>query len=174
MQDKRRELLKALTLGGGAVAATQLPTSWTKPVVDSVTLPVHAQTTCSPDTIPGITVTCASQTESFWYTIRSSDSSCGFEVSFNDTLPSPPYIRFDQSTSGGFASISLESVELNSSVQGTRNAFVNCQDANSSGTDSFPILAQDETGRSYRLDGQFSIDPTGPSVSMSVLTITPV
>ncbi len=45
MQDKRRELLKALTLGGGAVAATQLPSTWSKPVVDSVMIPAHAQTT---------------------------------------------------------------------------------------------------------------------------------
>ncbi len=50
MQDKRRDLLKALTLGGGAVAATRLPANWSKPVVDSVMLPLHAQTT-------GVTVT---------------------------------------------------------------------------------------------------------------------
>lgn len=45
MQDKRRDLLKALTLGSGAVAATQLPSNWSKPVVESVVLPGHAQTT---------------------------------------------------------------------------------------------------------------------------------
>ena len=45
MKNDRRALLKALTLGTGAVGAAKLPTVWTKPVVDSVTLPAHAQTT---------------------------------------------------------------------------------------------------------------------------------
>ncbi len=45
MQDKRRELLKALTLGGGAVTLTRVPGYWSKPVVDAVVLPAHAQTT---------------------------------------------------------------------------------------------------------------------------------
>ncbi len=44
MQDRRRELLKALSLGGGAVAVTRLPATWSSPVVDAVTLPAHAVT----------------------------------------------------------------------------------------------------------------------------------
>ncbi len=44
MKDQRRKLLKALSLGGAA-AATQLPAKWTKPIVESVSLPAHAQTT---------------------------------------------------------------------------------------------------------------------------------
>src|SRR5690606_9791622 len=47
MKNDRRALLKALTLGTGAVGAAKLPTVWTKPVVDSVALPAHAQTTAS-------------------------------------------------------------------------------------------------------------------------------
>ena len=40
----RRNLLRALTIAGGAVAATQvLPKRWIRPVVDSVEIPVHAQ-----------------------------------------------------------------------------------------------------------------------------------
>lgn len=39
----RRRLLSALTLGGGALAAKSLPERWTQPVVDSVVLPAHAQ-----------------------------------------------------------------------------------------------------------------------------------
>ncbi len=48
----RRKVLKKLLVGGGAaVAASQtLPTKWTKPVVDSVILPAHAQTTVVPTT----------------------------------------------------------------------------------------------------------------------------
>ncbi len=42
----RRLLLKALGAGGGAVVAHRtLPTDWTRPVVESVLLPAHAQTT---------------------------------------------------------------------------------------------------------------------------------
>ncbi len=39
----RRKVLAGL--GGGLFGATQMPKSWTKPVVDSVLLPVHAATT---------------------------------------------------------------------------------------------------------------------------------
>lgn len=41
----RRRLLKCLTAAGGiAVTANQLPRRWTRPVVDAVLLPAHAQT----------------------------------------------------------------------------------------------------------------------------------
>jgi len=44
--DSRRKLLKSIAAGGGAVVAGQtLPKSWSKPVVDSIVLPVHAETT---------------------------------------------------------------------------------------------------------------------------------
>jgi hypothetical protein len=46
MSDKaRRKLLKTIVSGGGViVAGKSLPESWTKPVVDSVMLPAHAET----------------------------------------------------------------------------------------------------------------------------------
>ncbi|KAA3630797.1 MAG: tail fiber domain-containing protein [Proteobacteria bacterium] len=48
MKNSRRDLLKAMTLGTGAVGAAKLPSTWTKPVVESVTIPAHAQTTSVP------------------------------------------------------------------------------------------------------------------------------
>ena len=45
MQEKRRDLLKALTVGGGAITVASLPTKWSKPVVEGVLLPAHAETT---------------------------------------------------------------------------------------------------------------------------------
>ncbi len=46
-QASRRKLLKSILAGGGvAVAGRGLPEQWTKPVVDAVLLPAHAQTTC--------------------------------------------------------------------------------------------------------------------------------
>lgn len=48
----RRRLLKSISaVGGIAVSAKAIPGSWTRPVVDSVLLPVHAQTSkdaCGP------------------------------------------------------------------------------------------------------------------------------
>lgn len=41
--DPRRSLLKTLAVGG--VAGAALPTQWSKPMIDSVVLPAHAQTT---------------------------------------------------------------------------------------------------------------------------------
>ena len=48
--NSRRKLLKTFAAGSGAVVAGKnLPESWTRPVVDSVMLPAHAQTSpCSP------------------------------------------------------------------------------------------------------------------------------
>ena len=48
--ENRRKLLKSIAAGSGAViAGKSLPESWSKPVVDSVMLPVHAQTSpCTP------------------------------------------------------------------------------------------------------------------------------
>ena len=44
--DSRRKLLKSIAAGSGAVVAGKsLPESWTKPIVDSVMLPAHAETT---------------------------------------------------------------------------------------------------------------------------------
>lgn len=46
----RRKLLKSVAIGSGAIITGKtLPENWTKPVVDSVLLPAHAQaTTCTP------------------------------------------------------------------------------------------------------------------------------
>lgn len=46
--ENRRKLLKSIAAGGGAiVVGKSLPESWSKPVVDSVMLPAHAQTSPS-------------------------------------------------------------------------------------------------------------------------------
>ena len=41
--DTRRKLLKS-TLAGGALAGVTLPTRWSQPIIDSMTLPAHAMT----------------------------------------------------------------------------------------------------------------------------------
>ena len=54
MSDKsRRKLLKSIAAGSGAiVAGKSLPESWSRPVVDSVMLPAHAQTSTAPSSGP--------------------------------------------------------------------------------------------------------------------------
>lgn len=46
VEGARRKILRSLVLTGGVGAGSALiPTSWTRPVVEAVTLPAHAQTT---------------------------------------------------------------------------------------------------------------------------------
>ena len=55
--ESRRKLLKSIAAGSGAiVAGKSLPEKWSRPVVDSVLLPAHAQTSPTPpaDTPPAI------------------------------------------------------------------------------------------------------------------------
>ena len=50
----RRKLLKSIAAGSGAiVTGKSLPESWSRPVVDSVMLPAHAQTSPATPVIPG-------------------------------------------------------------------------------------------------------------------------
>ena len=53
MSDKnKRNLLKALMVGGtGLVAGKALPDRWIKPVINSIAIPAHAQTTCEATSI---------------------------------------------------------------------------------------------------------------------------
>ena len=55
--DSRRRLLKSIAAGSGAVVAGKsMPNSWSKPVIDSVVLPAHAETTDDTGSNPTTTV----------------------------------------------------------------------------------------------------------------------
>lgn len=41
--EARRTVIKSIAAGGAIVAGKSLPEEWSKPVVDSVFLPAHAQ-----------------------------------------------------------------------------------------------------------------------------------
>jgi hypothetical protein len=62
--DSRRKLLKSIAAGSSAVVAGKaLPESWSKPVIDSVMLPVHAATTNGDELPTNCGPFCATQSE---------------------------------------------------------------------------------------------------------------
>lgn len=63
--DSRRKLLKSIAAGSGViVAGKSLPESWSRPIVDSVILPAHAQTSGGPFAGNATTTTPALGTDS--------------------------------------------------------------------------------------------------------------
>lgn len=62
--DSRRKLLKSIAAGSGAiVAGKSAPESWSKPVIDAVMLPAHAETTDDTGSSPTTTTTTATTTQ---------------------------------------------------------------------------------------------------------------
>lgn len=62
--ETRRKLLRSLMAGSGVtITAHSLPEKWAKPIVNSIALPAHAETTADiepdpdPDPVTGLTVT---------------------------------------------------------------------------------------------------------------------
>ena len=52
--ETKRKLIKSAILGTGVVgSASAMPSKWTKPVIDSVILPSHAETTDDSGSSPG-------------------------------------------------------------------------------------------------------------------------
>ncbi len=185
MYSKRRELLKALTLGGGAVAATQLPTTWTKPVVDSVTLPVHAQTTSETEPVPecelvqtirGATVSCADSvfSETRYYAIRSADAPCGFQVTESSSDPGFPYVRISLDRTATLSGITITSFDTGGSqIGGDFGATLQCSTGIES-IDPLPLTAQDENGQNHTVSGTLSTtESVGGEATMSILTVAP-
>lgn len=61
--DRRRDALRKILAGGGiVVGAESLPGNWSKPLIDSVILPAHAQTTGNDTTTLAPTTTFTSTT----------------------------------------------------------------------------------------------------------------
>ena len=88
--ENRRKLLKSIAAGSGAiVAGKSLPESWSRPVVDSVMLPAHAQTSPAPPAPPTV------------FTVTPDPQS----VTSNEATTSPPHqdaiaIVFDGQSNG--------------------------------------------------------------------------
>ena len=81
--NSRRKLLKTAAASSGlAVAATALPVTWTKPVVDSILLPAHAQTSGA---VVGGVYTAAT----VGITFKSNSNKTGVQYALLDSLISP-------------------------------------------------------------------------------------
>jgi hypothetical protein len=52
-KETRRKVLRNTLIGGAVISTGALPEKWSKPVLDSVILPVHAETTDDSDSNPG-------------------------------------------------------------------------------------------------------------------------
>lgn len=64
--EKRRRVVKRIVSGGGVVAgAGALSSGWQKPVIDSVLLPAHAQSSPSISTTAALTTTPTFNTSTF-------------------------------------------------------------------------------------------------------------
>ena len=116
--ENRRKLLKSLAAGSGAViAGKSLPESWSKPVVDSVMLPAHAQTSPSPCTPCLVAAT---------YCVGSGTGSIVVAVATNGTV-TVSYSAFDTSPqtdnvdpcAGGAFSVSDTSGNNTVTISGT-------------------------------------------------------
>ena len=96
--ESRRKLLKSVAAGSGAiVAGKSLPESWSRPVVDSVMLPAHAQTSpssppsplsCTPSSVSTTAVSDDSQDDI--YIIFDGTTVCTVETGAENLPTSPP------------------------------------------------------------------------------------
>lgn len=90
-EQNRRKVLKSIAAGGGAiVAGKSLPESWSKPVVNAVMLPAHAETTddtgSQPTTTIAPTTTCTPCLVAATFCAGAGDGSMQLEVAVDGTL----------------------------------------------------------------------------------------
>jgi len=124
--DNRRRLLKSIAAGSGAVVAGKsLPESWSKPAINSILLPAHAQLTDDTGSLPGEETTPAPAPCSECAIISGRSIACGSRapadvfyeievvdgcISLNEVSSKPEhplYLRIEQK-SDFFVQITLE------------------------------------------------------------------
>ena len=83
--ESRRKLLKSIAAGSGAIVAGKtLPESWSRPVVDSVLLPAHAQTSACTTINVTLAFTRTGDSGGDWGYDIYSTSDLGTEIESND------------------------------------------------------------------------------------------
>ena len=140
--ESRRKLLKSIATGSGViVAGKSLPENWTKPVVDTVMLPAHAQTTTpTPPTPPTLLATCNPADGS---NVADPDTVTSMDLSA--TAPYPAEVLVQRICNGTpvvtFSPINLNSGEVQ---QFTISANIACGSASSGDTFGLRATRQDD------------------------------
>ena len=180
-KSNRRKLLKSIAAGGGAVVAGKsLPESWTKPVVDSVLLPVHAATTddtqaasgtntCVSISIPGAALTCAQKEANF------------SEIYWVDDTGECPVLKTGKPQSpaegiaASYATVGEGGMSLGVAKLGTNAYDVDvlqlCIDPAPNSTTPFQIPFKTLSGADWGASG--SVSRTATSVSYSNIALGP-
>jgi hypothetical protein len=102
--ERRRKLLKSIAAGSGAiVAGKSLPESWSRPVVDSVMLPAHAET--SPQTpIPIVCGPSSLTASSVYFSVDVNTGACALS---STPVPDPDGAMRLDPAGGGNISINV-------------------------------------------------------------------
>ena len=191
--DSRRKLLKSIAAGSGAVVAGKsLPESWTKPMVDSVLLPSHAETTDSSISsavgnptpppcqstliIPGDSVSCSdgnTERNRYFY-IDDTDACPVLILATESSAPSPAdlmQVRVYMDDSGGdplWASFGLSGEKPEYETQLCTSPW---EAENASYNDTFTALS----GATWAAEWTLSRTDTSPiKVTVSDITLTTI
>ena len=159
----RRKLLKTAAASSGmAVVATALPTNWTKPVVDSILLPAHAQTSA---VIGGVYTAAA-----VGITLSPKKMKTGVQYALLDTLISPAnaQVVFDGSKPDSHIVRGLCGVDANTDDDGDGDDTI---PLSSPATITFRVNANDSVDVAVTADS-ISDDDTDPNCSGATTIIS--
>ncbi|MEM7195581.1 MAG: hypothetical protein AAF402_11560 [Pseudomonadota bacterium] len=188
LKSDRRKTIKALGIGSVVAGASQLPTQWTKPVVQSMVLPSHATTTDSGGD-GGAGTTNSPTTSSPTTTPSPCSVACAFSIS----------LRWEKTGSGtGDADLDLEIVTAVNNTRlspkgptvGTCLQFNTVDDSSTSGQDTateqvvsiggslapgdYTVFVRNQTGvaAQYLLDYQIC-EETNVLTTQTIETVSP-
>ena len=177
--DARRQLIKTLGMTSSMAASVYLSKTWTRPVVESVILPAHAQISIGSNSCtvnPGLALTCSDTTLSViiqYYRIVSAGDGCTLELTdesnegegvfwagvFSDIAGDNQFqaeLNYNNSASRDFLNLNIGSCSLISDEQGTLR-----------------VEAMDITGSNlYEVTAPYEFDSTAQTVSMGAITVT--
>ena len=168
---KRRQLLTLSALTG----ISQIPSIWSKPVIDSIVIPSHARTTCALTLdVPDVISDCTVHSDVFNYYIE--DRNGCPELIASSNIPQGTPVELLTLQSIGETSLLQDGVfsriETQSSVFG-----INCDTGtllgNSVPAGMIPTFSIFSTsGGRYGLQGTYSILPQGAGVSATNLSLS--
>jgi hypothetical protein len=181
MEDKkssesRRKLLKSIAAGSGAiVAGKSLPESWNRPVVDSVILPAHAQTSCTlPLLLSDIFSDCSIHNVTITYHIND-DGACPVLIQGDPPLGSTA----EAFNLGSYGDGTDGAINLDPSQPGGTTFEVTCAtgvlvggSASPGAIPAFNVLST--SGIDYAFSGIYSILPLNQGVSATNMQLSPL